>query len=234
MLKVQNIDVYRGETQILWDVSFIINQKEIVSILGANGAGKSTLIGSILGLLHPSSGKIFFRDNDISNVPSHIINRMGIACVPEGRHIFQDMTVLENLEIGAYSKRARPSLNKNIRWVFELFPIMNERKNQLGGTLSGGEQQMLAIGRALMSKPDLLLLDELSLGLAPKITIDLLRTIETLREENTTILLVEQNVEMALKHCDRSYILETGKISIEGAAEELMSNDHIRKAYMGI
>ncbi len=234
MLEVQNIDIYRGETQILWDVSFRINQKEIVAILGANGAGKSTLIASILGLLHPVSGKIIFRENDISKISSHAITRMGIACVPEGRHIFQDMTVLENLEIGAYSKRARPSLNKNIKWVFDLFPIMNERKNQLGGTLSGGEQQMLAIGRALMSKPDLLLLDELSLGLAPKITIDLLKTIETLRDENTTILLVEQNVEMALNHCDRSYILETGKISIEGTAQELMSNDHIRKAYMGI
>jgi branched-chain amino acid transport system ATP-binding protein len=234
MLKVQDIDVYRAETQVLWDISFMIHQKEIVAILGANGAGKSTLIASILGLLHPLKGQILFKDNDISKIPSYAINRMGIACVPEGRHIFQDMSVLENLEIGAYSKRARTALRKNIDWVFDLFPIMHERKNQLGGTLSGGEQQMLAIGRALMSKPDLLLLDELSLGLAPKITIDLLKTIEALREKNTTILLVEQNVEMALKHCDRSYILETGKISIEGTAKELMSNDHIRKAYMGI
>jgi len=234
MLEVQNIDVYRGEIQVLWDVSFMVNAKEIVAVLGANGAGKSTLIRSILGLLHPLSGKIIYKENDISQFPSYVITRMGVTCVPEGRHIFKDMTVLENLEIGAYSKRARPYLNKTTKWVFELFPVMYERKDQLGGTLSGGEQQMLAIGRALMSKPDLLLLDELSLGLAPKIAASLLKTIDKLRGEKTAILLVEQNIEMALKHCDRGYILETGKIKIEGCAKDLIANDHIRKAYLGI
>jgi branched-chain amino acid transport system ATP-binding protein len=234
MLEVKNIDIYRGETQVLWDVSITVNKKEIVAVLGANGAGKSTLIRGILGLLHPFSGKIIFKENDISQLPSFAITRMGVACIPEGRNIFNDMTVLENLELGAYSKRARPYLNKTMNWILEIFPVLYERKNQLGGTLSGGEQQMLAIGRALMSKPDLLLLDELSLGLAPIIIIELFKTIDKLREEESTLLLVEQNVETALKHCDRGYILETGRISMEGDAKELIANDHIRKAYLGI
>ena len=234
MLKIENIDVYRGETQILWDVSFDVKEGEVVAILGANGAGKSTLIETILGLVHPKSGSIKFCNKEINVAPPYEIARMGIACVPEGRRIFKNMTVYENLEMGSYPMRARINFRKNLKWVYDLFPILKIRANKSAGLLSGGEQQMLAIGRALMLDPKILLIDELSLGLAPKIVKEVYEVIKELRMKKITVLLVEQNVELALKNSDSGYVLETGRITLNGSSDDLINSKKIKKAYLGL
>jgi len=234
MLEVNGIDIFRGEAQILWNLTLKIERGEIVTVLGSNGSGKTTLFESILGIHHPRSGAIRFLGKEISLKPSFHITRMGVSCVPEGRRVFKDMTVFENLEMGAYPDRARASLKETVEWVYSLFPVLRERREQIAGTLSGGEQQMLAIGRALMSKPSLLLNDELSLGLSPLITKEIYGTIKRLHQEGVTILLIEQNATLALRHSHRGYILETGRITLQGTSQELLGNEHIRKAYLGM
>ena len=233
MLKISNLNVFRGETQILWDVSIEVKEGEKVAILGSNGAGKSTLLLSIMGVLPPSGGEIRFAGTPISGQKAHQITRAGLALVPEGRRVYGDMTVWENLEIGAYPKRGRKDLDQTRDHVIELFPILAERKHQRAGTLSGGEQQMLAIGRALMSSPRMLFIDELSLGLAPLVTKEIFKVLDALSDE-TTILLVEQNVEQALKHSERAYILESGKITRTGPSKDLAKDEDIRRAYLGL
>jgi branched-chain amino acid transport system ATP-binding protein len=234
MLEVKGINIFRGQAQILWDLSMQVEKGEVVTLLGANGAGKTTFVESVLGVHHPPSGAITFLGNDITRRSAFQITRLGVSCVPEGRRLFKDMTVYENLEMGAYSPKARTALTETVQWVFSLFPVLKQRKSQIGGTLSGGEQQMLAIGRALMSKPRLLLMDELSLGLSPKITHEIYGTVDKLRREGVTILLIEQNATLALRHSDRWYILETGRITLRGTSAELLGNEHIRKAYLGM
>jgi branched-chain amino acid transport system ATP-binding protein len=234
MLEVRGIDVFRGEAQILWDLDLRDQKGEVVTVLGANGAGKTTLVESILGIHHPKKGSILFLNQEIKLRPSFLITRLGISCVPEGRRIFKDMTVYENLEMGAYPKEARPLLNERADGVFSLFPVLRERKSQIAGTLSGGEQQMLSIGRALMSKPVLLLIDELSLGLSPKVTKEIYGAIEKLRHREVTVLIIEQNATLALRHSDRGYVLETGRVALEGTSEGLLGNEHVRKAYLGM
>jgi branched-chain amino acid transport system ATP-binding protein len=234
MLEITGIDVFRGEAQILWGLGMKVEKGEIVTVLGANGAGKTTLVESILGLHRPAAGTITFLGTGIAAKPSFQIARMGISCVPEGRRIFKDMTVYENLEMGAYPKKARASLGETAERVYALFPVLKVRGGQIAGTLSGGEQQMLAIGRALMSKPVLLLIDELSLGLSPKITKEIYGAITRLHNEGMTLLVIEQNATLALKHSNRAYILETGRITLQGPARELLGNDHIRRAYLGM
>jgi len=234
MLEVDGIDIFRGEAQILWNLTLKVERGEVVTVLGANGAGKTTLMESILGVHHPKKGTIHFLGEEIAFQPSFHIVRKGASCVPEGRRIFKDMTVYENLEMGAYPEKARPLLKETGEWVYALFPVLRKRRNQIAGTLSGGEQQMLAIGRALMSKPVLLLLDELSLGLSPKITKEIYGTINKLHEEGVTMLLIEQNATLALRHSHRGYILETGRITLQGTSQELLGNEHIRKAYLGM
>jgi len=233
MLKISNLNVFRGETQILWDVSIEVKEGEKVAILGSNGAGKSTLLLSIMGVLPPSGGEIRFAGTPISGQKAHQITRAGLALVPEGRRVYGDMTVWENLEIGAYPKRGRKDLDQTRGHVIELFPILAERKHQRAGTLSGGEQQMLAIGRALMSSPRMLFIDELSLGLAPLVTKEIFKVLDALSDE-TTILLVEQNVEQALKHSQRAYILESGRITRSGASKDLVEDEDIKRAYLGM
>ncbi|PIV21054.1 MAG: ABC transporter ATP-binding protein [Deltaproteobacteria bacterium CG_4_8_14_3_um_filter_45_9] len=234
MLEVKEINVFRGDAQILWGLTMKVERGEIVTVLGANGSGKTTLVESILGVHHPKKGRITFLDTEITFKPSFHITRIGISCVPEGRRIFKDMEVYENLEMGAYPEKARISLKETVERVYSLFPILRERKKQIAGTLSGGEQQMLAIGRALMSKPTLLLIDELSLGLSPKITKEIYGAIKKLHQEGMTLLLIEQNAMLALRHSDRGYVLETGRITLQGTSQELLGNEHIRKAYLGM
>jgi len=233
LLRVKNIDVFYGLAQALWDVSFRVEEGEIVAIVGSNGAGKTTILKTISGLISPSSGAIEFNGERLDKIPSHLVVEKGIALVPEGRGLFPFSTVLANLELGAYTKKARRKIKKNLEYVFELFPVLKERKNQLAGTLSGGEQQMLAVARGLMSSPDLLMLDEPSLGLAPKIVVKILEIVRQLHRQGITILLVEQNVHSALNLCDRGYVLENGRIVMEGSGEELIDNPHIKKAYIG-
>ena len=235
MLKVEGIDVYYGNVQALWRVSLEVNEGEIVSVIGANGAGKSTTLKTISGLLHPTSGGIkFFGEKIDSLTPDQIVER-GIAHIPEGRRLFPYLTVTENLKLGAYVSGAREKARESIQWVYELFPILRERKNQLAGTLSGGEQQMLAIARGLMSRPKLLMLDEPSLGLAPKLVLQVFNIVKKLnKEEGVTILLVEQNVHHALRMADRAYVLETGRITMEGTGKELLNDAYVKKAYLGL
>ena len=233
MLKLSNINVFRGETQILWNISLQVAEGEKVAILGSNGAGKSTLLFSIVGALPSRQGEIHFAGRLISGLKAYQIIREGLALVPEGRRVYRDMTVWENLEVGAYPKRGRKDLDQTRAHVIRLFPILAERKHQAAGTLSGGEQQMLAIGRALMSRPRMLFIDELSLGLAPLITKEIFKVLDALSGE-TTILLVEQNVEQALKHSQRAYILESGRITRSGPSDDLAKDEDIRRAYLGL
>lgn len=233
MLLIESIDVFRGETQILWNVSLNVQRGESVAILGSNGAGKSSLLASIVGILPPAKGAVTFNgENLMGKKPFQIIN-LGLALVPEGRRVYRDMTVWENLDMGAYTRRVRDQLEDTRKEVLRLFPILEERKSQRAGTLSGGEQQMLSIGRALMGRPEILLIDELSLGLAPVITQELYRVLDKLLGE-TTILLVEQNVEQALKYSHRAYVLESGRITRKGPSPELVKDDDIRRAYLGM
>jgi branched-chain amino acid transport system ATP-binding protein len=234
MLEIKKLNVAYDKVQVLWDVSFNINEGEIVSLLGSNGAGKSTTVKTIQGLLKSRSGSIRFMDKDIEGLPAYKIVGAGVSLVPEGREIFPKMSVLENLILGAYVPRARDLREESLEWVFRLFPKLEERKKQLAGTMSGGEQQMLAIARALMSKPKLLMLDEPSLGLAPVLVLQVFDIIKKLNEEGVTILLVEQNVHHALELSDRGYVLEKGRIILEGKGSELLGHEYVKNAYLGI
>ncbi len=234
LLELRKINAGYGDLQVLWDVDLTVDKGEIVSLLGSNGAGKTTTLRVISGLLKPFSGRVMFNGGDITKLPSNKRVEMGLALVPEGRQLFPEMTVLDNLEMGAYTKRARGKFHDTLEWVFTLFPKLKERKTQLAGTMSGGEQQMLAIARGLMSRPEVLMMDEPSMGLAPKLVLEIFGTIKKLREEGVTILLVEQNAKAALDVSDRAYILETGKIVLQGPAQELLGKDEVRKAYLGI
>jgi branched-chain amino acid transport system ATP-binding protein len=234
MLDVDKINVFYGGLQALQNVSLKVERDEVVAIVGSNGAGKTTILKAISGLLPLKSGSINFLGNRLDKLPTHRIVELGVVQIPEGRHLFPYMTVMENLEMGAFTPEARKKRRETIEWIFNLFPILKERRNQLAGTLSGGEQQMLAIGRGLMSRPKLLMLDEPSLGLAPKLVTKLFEVIKTINEEGVTILLVEQNVRHALELADRGYVLETGKIILEGEGRQLIANEHVKKAYLGM
>jgi len=234
MLEIKELNASYEKVQVLWGVSFTVNEGEIVSLLGSNGAGKSTTVKTIQGLLKSKSGSIRFMDRNIEGLPAYKIVDAGISLVPEGREIFPKMSVLENLILGAYVPRARDLLEESLEWVFQLFPKLEERKKQLAGTMSGGEQQMLAIARALMSKPKLLMLDEPSLGLAPVLVLQVFEVIKKLNEEGVTILLVEQNVHHALELSDRGYVLEKGRIILEGKGSELLEHEYVKNAYLGI
>ena len=233
MLKVNNIDVYYGAIHAIKDISIEVPKGEIVTLVGSNGAGKSTTLRTISGLMKPRNGTINFEDQNIVGMPAHKIVGLGLCQVPEGRHVFANMTVLENLELGAYLRSDKDGIARDMEDVFKKFPRLLERKAQISGTLSGGEQQMLAMGRALMSKPRLLLLDEPSMGLAPLLVKEIFNIIKEINESGTTILLVEQNANMALSIADKAYVLETGRIALAGTAQELASSEAVRKAYLG-
>ncbi len=234
LLELKDINAGYGDLHILWDVSLGIERGEIVSLLGSNGAGKTTTLRAISGLIRPFSGSIYFNREDITGYPIHRRVEMGLSLVPEGRQLFPEMNIVENLEMGAYTKRAEENFQDALEWVFNLFPKLKERKKQLAGTMSGGEQQMLAIARGLMNRPEILMMDEPSMGLAPKLVLEIFNTIMKLREEGVTIFLVEQNAKAALDISDRAYIIETGRITLHGPAKELLSMDEVRKAYLGI
>ena len=233
MLRVEDINVYYGAIHAIKGISLDVPDGEIVALIGSNGAGKSTTLRTISGLMKPKSGKIIYEGNDIAGVPAHKNVGMGLCQVPEGRHVFANMTVLENLELGAYLRNDKEGIAKDMQDVFEKFPRLLERKYQIAGTLSGGEQQMLAMGRALMSRPKLLLLDEPSMGLAPLLVKEIFNIIKEINAGGTTILLVEQNANMALSIADKAYVLETGRITLSGTAQELASSEEVRKAYLG-
>lgn len=234
MLQVDSVDTYYGDLQALFGVSLHIEEKEVISIVGSNGAGKTTTINVISGMLRCSSGKIEFLGKRIDMLPPHRIVEEGIVQIPEGRQLFPKMKVMENLVMGAYTRQARTRIKANLEMVLELFPILKERKDQLAGSLSGGEQQMLAIGRALMARPKLLMLDEPSLGLAPILVKQVFDTVKSINEFGTTILLVEQNVFNALSISDRGYVLENGRIIMEGEGKEILENEKIKETYLGI
>jgi branched-chain amino acid transport system ATP-binding protein len=233
LLNVNHIDAFHGSFQALWDVSLSVKPGEIVAIIGANSSGKSTLLDTISGLVHPAKGSIEFEGQDISRLAPFRIVDLGICQTPEGRGIFPDLTVLENLILGSYNREARPKRAQNLQEVYQLFPIMEERKNQLAKTLSGGEQQMLAIGRGFMSNPKLMLLDEMSLGLAPILVNELYRVLREIRERGITILFVEQNVRRSLTEADRAYIMEAGRVVLSGNTAELREEESVKKAYFG-
>jgi branched-chain amino acid transport system ATP-binding protein len=233
LLELNGVNVLYGDLQVIWDVSFRVEKGEIVAILGPNGAGKTTILRTISGLLKPKSGTITFLDRRIDGLHAHQIVELGISHVPEGRRLFPQMTVLENLEMGAYLPKARRKKDDAVKWVFQLFPVLKKRRKQLAGTLSGGEQQMLAIGRGLMSNPNLLILDELSLGLAPLFVSKTFDTVKEINDEGVTLLLVEQNVHYALELAHRAYVLETGRIVLEGEGASLLNNPYVKKAYLG-
>lgn len=233
MLKVSDLVVSYGGIEALKGIDIEVKKGEIVTLVGANGAGKSTLLRSIVGLVKPKGGSITYEGKGILGEKSQNIVTKGITLVPEGRRVFSNLTVLENIKLGAYFRKDTKGIEEDIQWVYSLFPRLKERSWQLAGTLSGGEQQMLAVGRALMSNPKLLMMDEPSLGLAPLIVKDIFNIIKTIREKGVTILLIEQNANVALKIADRGYVMETGKITIEGSGKELLENEDIKKAYLG-
>ena len=231
LLKVDNIQVYYGAIHAIKGISFEVNEGETVALIGANGAGKSTILKTVSGLMHPKTGRIEFLDKDITHIEAHKLVSQGLAHVPEGRHIFLQMTVQENLEMGAFTRKG--DISDALDNVFQHFPRLKERRKQIGGTLSGGEQQMLAMGRAMMISPKLLMLDEPSMGLAPILVEQIFDIIRELRKAGTTILLVEQNAGMALDIADRAYVLETGKITLSGTGAELAQSELVKKAYLG-
>ena len=233
MLKVENLSVHYGMIQAVRDVSFEVNKGEVVSLIGANGAGKTTILRTLSGLVRPSAGKIQFLGKEIQKLPAQKIVAGGLSQVPEGRHVFPGLTVMENLEMGAFLKKNREENQANLKKVFSRFPRLEERKNQDAATLSGGEQQMLAMGRALMSTPKLLLLDEPSMGLAPIFIQEIFDIIQDIQKQGTTVLLIEQNANKALAISERGYVLETGKIVLSGTGKELASSEEVRKAYLG-
>lgn len=233
MLTVENINVYYGAIHALKGISIEVTEGEIVTLIGANGAGKSTILRTISGLLKPKTGKIEFEGKNIAGIPAQDIVKMGISQVPEGRRIFTNLTVLENLELGAYIRSDSKEIQADMQKVFQRFPRLAERRTQVSGTLSGGEQQMLAMGRALMSRPRLLLLDEPSMGLAPLLVKEIFAIIKEINASGTTVLLVEQNAHMALSIAHKAYVLETGRITLSGDAQELAASEEVRKAYLG-
>ena len=233
MLTLQNVNVFYGAIHALRDVSLTVNQGEVVTLIGANGAGKSTTLRAVTGLLAPKSGKILFEGKDITGLPAHQLVARGISMSPEGRGVFANLTVLENLEMGGYLTKDSAALKKQLERGFSLFPRLRERIKQRAGTLSGGEQQMLAMARALMSRPKLLLLDEPSLGLAPIMCQPIFSTIDEIKKEGTTVLLVEQNASAALRHSDRGYVLETGAVILEGTSAAVATDRRVREAYLG-
>lgn len=233
MLKIENLVVRYGMIEAIKGISFEVNDGEIVTLIGSNGAGKTTTMHAISGLIKPASGKITLDDKELTKMPSHKIVSLGLAQVPEGRRVFSQQTVEENLLLGAYSRKDKAAINNDLNHIYELFPRLLERRKQAAGTLSGGEQQMLAMGRALMANPKILLLDEPSMGLSPLLVKEIFRIIQDINKRGTTILLVEQNAKMALAIADRAYVLETGKITLEGTGAELAASEQVRKAYLG-
>ena len=233
LLEIKGLSVYYGVIQALKGIDFSVDRGEIVALIGANGAGKTTTLHTISGMIEPKAGEINFEGKDISKVPGHLRVNMGIAQVPEGRRVFADMTVEEKLKMGAYTRRDKAELSDTMSMIFDRFPRLKERRDQISGTLSGGEQQMLAMGRALMSKPSILLLDEPSMGLSPIMVNEVFDIIRSVHEDGTTVLLVEQNAKKALNIADRAYVLETGSITTSGNASDLLEDDSIRKAYLG-
>ncbi len=234
MLEINNVNVHYGKVQALWDVCLEVNESEIVALVGSNGAGKTTLVNTISGLLHPTSGSVSFLGQSIETLPPHSIVALGISQVPQGGRVFPDMSVLENLEMGAYPTHAWGQKEGTLEQVYQIFPRLKERGRQLARTLSGGEHQMLAIGRALMSNPKVSLFDEPSYGLAPLLVAEMFENIQRLRDRGITIFLIEQNVRRALEIADRAYVLENGRICLYGDCDELLQSDHVRKAYLGL
>lgn len=234
MLKVENLSVRYGRNKVLHDISFDIADGMIYTIIGTNGAGKTSLLRAIMGLVKNVEGSIYFGDVELNKIPAHKISSCGIAMCPEGRQLFPKMSVMENLQMGAFGRKGKKGIDEEIEAVYESFPILEQRKNQLAGTLSGGEQEMLAIGRAMVSKPKMMILDEPSWGLAPILVEEVCRIIQRLNEHGVTILLVEQNVKMALKLADYAYVLENGQIVMQGDAKEMLNNPEIQSVYMGV
>lgn len=234
MLEIKNIDVFYGDVQVIWDVSFKVNKGEIVALIGANGAGKSTVLKTISGILRPKKGEIFFEKNPICKMDPFRLIELGIAHVPEARRLFVEMTVEENLDMGSLKGEARAQREKTKEMIFELLPRLKERRRQLAGTLSGGEQQMLAVGRGLMSLPKLQMFDEPSLGLGPILVREVFNTIKKIKAEGATVLIVEQNVKQTLVIADRAYVLENGRITLDGTGESLLNNEHVKTAYLGV
>ncbi len=234
MLEVRDVNVFYGDLQVIWGVSFHVEKAEIVSLIGANGAGKTTLLKTISGLLRPSPGEIIFDGTPIHTLKPYRLIEMGIVHVPEGRRLFVEMTVEENLDMGALKGEAKRQREQTKEMVYELFPRLKERRRQIAGTLSGGEQQMLAIGRGLMAKPRLMMFDEPSLGLAPILVKEIFNVIKKIRQEGTTVLIVEQNVKQSLSISDRAYVLENGRIVMEGTGESMLHNEHVKTAYLGV
>ena len=233
LLKVENLSVYYGVIQALRGISFEVNQGEIVSLIGANGAGKTTTLHTITGLLHPKTGRVIYKGQDITHIPAHKIVSMGMAHVPEGRRIFQSLSVQDNLAMGAFSRKDKDGIARDLETVFKQFPRLEERRRQLAGTLSGGEQQMLAMGRALLTDPELIVLDEPSMGLSPLLVNEVFEIVQSFRTAGKTVLLVEQNAKKAMSISDRAYVLENGVIAMSGSASELAADDRVRKAYLG-
>ncbi len=234
MLKVEAIESGYGEINVLWGVDLQVEEGELVALVGANGVGKSTLLRTISGLITPRQGDIVFRNQSLSNKTCEDIVRAGVSHIPEGRQLFQGLTVKENLIMGGFLRKDSGGMNQDMERVFDLFPVLRDRVNQLAGTLSGGEQQMCAIGRGLMAKPRLLIIDELSLGLSPIVTEQILEVVQEIHKHGLTLLIVEQDVQSILEICDRGYVMETGKIAMQGPASELLKNDHVKSAYLGI
>ncbi len=233
MLEVKDLHVHYGVIEAIKGISFEVNQGEVIALIGANGAGKTTTLHTITGLIKPTSGSILFEGKDITKIPGHKIVPMGMAHVPEGRRVFAQLSVYDNLMMGAYTRKDKDEIRDNLQMVYERFPRLEERKTQMAGTLSGGEQQMLAMGRALMSQPGIILMDEPSMGLSPIFVNEIFDIIQKVSQSGTTVLLVEQNAKKALSIADRAYVLETGKISLSGDAKELANNEAVRKAYLG-
>jgi branched-chain amino acid transport system ATP-binding protein len=233
MLEVTDLQVFYGVIQAIKGISFHVEQGEVISLIGANGAGKTTILQTVSGILTPKAGKVMFEGQDLIKTPGHKIVSMGMAHVPEGRRVFAQLSVLQNLKLGAYTRKDKEEVRQTLESVFHRFPRLEERQNQLAGTLSGGEQQMLAIGRALMSRPKLILMDEPSMGLSPILVNEIFRIIQEVSQGGTTVLLVEQNAKKALSISDRAYVLETGSIVLEGKSADLLHDDGIRKAYLG-
>ncbi|GLH69327.1 ABC transporter ATP-binding protein [Geothrix rubra] len=234
MLRIEKLNFSYGDLKVLWDVDLEVKEGEIVTVVGANGAGKSTTLKNISRLVKPDSGALTFDGQDLSRLPSHRVVELGVVQVPEGRRIFPEMTVMENLRMGSYVKGTRKDRERNVEWVFDLFPRLQERQKQLGGTMSGGEQQMLAIARGLMANPKLLLLDEPSLGLSPLLVKNIFDIITGINRQGVTILLVEQNVYQSLRIAHRAYVMETGRVVLTGGGQELLDNEHVKKAFLGM
>ena len=234
MLNVDRLSLFYGKIQVLWDICLTVHEKEMVAVIGSNASGKTSLLNAVSGLLTPSSGTVEFSGRRIDRMPAHLIARLGISHIPEGGGLFPDMKVSENLELGAYTHAGEKEKKETIRWIFEIFPALATREGQLARTLSGGERQMLAIGRGLMSKPKLCMLDEPSYALSPLLVTEVFKAVRGLRERGTTILLVEQDIKRALEMADRAYLLENGRVVLEGSRDLFLQSDHVRKAYLGL